>query len=244
MSLYLTRKPKKKHNQIRMTVEATEPNAADARSKAAETTQAVMDAIEQFPDAETRSTSVSVYAQRDTQQGVTKTTGFQFRQSLVVTLVSPGSDNSQSGGGKKRNKDNGSTNTTAASDTLASLASRALDAAILAGGDRISIDNLEFQLNPEKEAAAVVEARARALVDIRDKAERDAANLGLTLGALISVKVEPYAHSGGGAMRGSLSMAASPEAPHKAGPSTPLSSPDAETEVTAEGVYRVCSPSS
>lgn len=232
-----------------MTVEASEPNAADARSKAAEATQAVMDALQQFPDAETRSTSVSVYAQRDTQHGVTKTTGFQFSQSLVVTLVSPGSDNSESGGGKKKNNSSKSsesndTNTTAASDSLASLASRALDAAIAAGGDRISVDSLEFQLNPEKQAAAVVEARARALVDLREKAEKDAANLGLTLGALISAKVDPYPRSGGGALRGSLAMAASPDAAQHKGPATPLSSPDAETEVSAEGVYRVCSPSS
>lgn len=222
-----------------MTVEATEPNAADARSKAAETTAAVTDALKQFSGAEIRSTSVSVYAQRDTQKGVTKTTGFQFRQSLAVTLVSPGSDNSKSG---KKSSSN-DTAADAASDSLASLASRALDAAIAAGGDGISVDSLEFEMNLERKSRAVVEARAKALLDLREKAERDAANLGLTLGALLSVRVDPFERVGEPrGMRESVPMAA--EDSRRKGPPTPLSSPDAETEVTAEGVYRVCSPSS
>ena len=225
-----------------MSVEATEPNAADARAKAAETTAAVMDALNSFSGAETRSNSISVYPQRDTRDGVTKTTGFQFRQSLSVTLTSPGSDNSKSGKNRNSSSSSSSTNNndTATADSLASLASRALDAAIAAGGDRLSVDNLEFEMNAEKQSAAVVEARARALVDLREKAERDASNLGLTLGALVTVKVDPYPRTGEPrGMRGSLAMA-SPEAK---GTPTPLSSPDAETEVTAEGVYRVCSPS-
>lgn len=218
-----------------MTVEALAPTAAEARSQAAETTQAVMDSLKQFSGAETRSMSVSVHTQRDTRNGVTKTTGFQFRQSLAVTLVSPGSDNS-----KQKNAKN---DTSTSTDTLASLASRALDAAIAAGGDRISVDNLEFEMNPERQSQAVVEARSRALVDLREKAERDASNLGLQLGALMSVKVNPYPRTGEPrAMRSSAAMASGAEGQHK-GPSTPLSSPDAETEVSAEGVYRVCSPS-
>ena len=220
-----------------MSVEATEPNAADARSKAAETTAAVMDALKDCPSAETRPSSISVYPQRDTRDGVTRTTGFQFRQSLAVTLSSPGSDNSRKSGKESANNDTSAA--AAAADSLASLASRALDAAIAAGGDRLSVDNLEFELNPEKQAAAVVEARARALVDLREKAERDASNLGLTLGALQTIKVDPYPRTGEPrAMRGSPAMAASAK-----GPPTPISSPDSETEVTAEGVYRVCSPS-
>lgn len=223
--------------RIRMTVESTEPNAADARSKAAETTSAVTEALKQFPGAEIRSTSVSVYAQRDVQNGVTKTTGFQFRQSLAVTLVSPGSDNTKSG--KKSND----TAADAASDSLASLASRALDAAIAAGGDRISVDNLEFAMHADRQANAIVEARAKSLVDLREKAERDAAALGLTLGALLTLRVDPYARTGEPVgMRGSMAMASPEESRHK-GPPTPLSSPDSETEVTVEGVYRVCSPS-
>lgn len=234
-----------------MTVESREQNAADARSKAAETTQAVLDALSQFPGAEARSTSVSVYAQRDTQGGVTRTTGFEFRQSLSVTLSSPGSDNSRRKNGSKNatkgnENDATATNTTTASDTLASLASRALDAAIAAGGDRLSIDNLEFELAPERASEAVKLARSRALVDLRDKAERDASGLGLTLGALQSVRVDPYARSGEPrSMRGAAAVAMSSSSPEaKSGPGTPLSSPNSETEVTVEGVYRVCSPSS
>lgn len=225
-----------------MSVEATEPNAADARAKAAETTAAVMDALAAFAGAETRSNSLSVYPQRDhsSRDGSSKISGFQFRQSLTVSLSSPGSDNSKNKSGTMKNSS--SNDTAAAADSLASLASRALDAAIAAGGDRLSVDTLEFGMDAEKQAAAVVEARARALVDLREKAERDAANLGLELGALMTVKVDPYPRTGEPrGMRGSMAMA-SPEA-KGGGPPTPLSSPDAETEVTAEGVYRVCSPS-
>ena len=238
-----------------MTVESQEPNAADARSKAAETTSAVMEALEEFPGASTRSTSVSVYAQKDNSaHGLSKTTGFLFRQSLTVTLVSPGSDNSlkkkKEKNEDKKNEDNNNNNNFTSADSLASLASRALDAAIAAGGDRISVDNLEFDVNPERQSRAVTEARARALVDVREKAERDAAALGLELGALLTVKVDPFPRVGGPrGMRGAAPamMGASGEGAAQAkgqGPSTPLSSPDAETEVTAEAVYRVCSPSS
>lgn len=229
--------------RIRMTVESTEPNAADARAKAAEATSAVTDALKKLEGAETRSTSVSVYTQRDSQHGVTKVTGFTFRQSLTVTLVSPGSDNSRSGGKKGRgDESSSSSNDTASSagDSLASLASRALDDAIAAGGDRVSVDSLEFEMSPERQSRAIVEARAKALVDLREKAEVDAANLGLTLGALMTVKVDPNPRTGEPrGMRVSAAMAS----PDAKGPPTPLSSPNSETEVTAEGVYRVCSPS-
>lgn len=228
-----------------MSVEATEPNAADARAKAAETTAAVMDALDAFPGAETRSNSLSVYPQRDhsSRDGSSRITGFQFRQSLTVSLSSPGSDNNSKRKSGNKNSSSASNNNDTAADSLASLASRALDAAIAAGGDRLSVDTLEFGMDAEKQAAAVVEARARALVDLREKAERDAANLGLELGALMTVKVDPYPRTGEPrGMRGSMAMAASPEA-KAGGPPTPLSSPDAETEVTAEGMYRVCSPS-
>lgn len=222
-----------------MSVEAREPNAADARAKAAETTQAVLDALSQFPRAEARSNSISVYAQRDTQGGVTRTTGFEFRQSLSVTLTSPGSDNAKKDGNKS-----GSSNETTTSDTLASLASKALDAAIAAGGDRLSVDNLEFELAPERAAEAVKLARSRALVDLREKAERDAGSLGLTLGALQTVKVDPYPRTGEPrSMRSSAAATAADSSAAKAGPATPLSSPNSETEVIVEGVYRVCSPS-
>ena len=58
----------------------------------------------------------------------------------------------------------------------------------------------------------------------------------------MTVRVDPYPRTGGEprGLRGSAAAMASAESK---GPPTPLSSPDAETEVTAEGVYRVCSPS-
>ncbi|MEK6934739.1 MAG: SIMPL domain-containing protein [Nanoarchaeota archaeon] len=92
--------------------------------------------------------------------------------------------------GKQKLKGYRTSNTIKVETENFDLIGRVIDVSVDAGANRI--DNIQFEMSPEKESEAKKEALEKASRDAREKAEATASGLNVRLGKIVSVSAQDY----------------------------------------------------
>ncbi|GAB4816005.1 hypothetical protein N2152v2_003051 [Parachlorella kessleri] len=161
--------------QVLLNVHSTKPSAKEAREEAATVAASVLSAVGSvngISSSDVTTLDVSVHPQINWGEGGQQTiVGYQFNQRLQV---------------KVQNLSN---------DALGAV----VDAAVLAGGNNLSIDTIQAELSPALARQAQNTARAEAVEDGRAAAEVIAQAAGVRLGEILTCTEGSYS-SGPGPM--------------------------------------------